>query len=106
MRINGPANDGISFTNVGNEDDDGEQVTTEVALTNDGQSERTGDGQGQKSGGYKGNHFDINKVTCRRCSKKGHYTNECKGELQGRKSADQLLMAGIEEGEFDEQFAF
>jgi hypothetical protein len=82
-----PSNDGVSFLNVDN-DEEGEP---DAALTTDGQ---------QQQNNYKGKHYDKAKVTCHRCGKKGHYAPEC--SEQERKTGEQMLMAGMENGELDE----
>jgi len=89
MRAIGPANDGVSFTNV----DTGEQDDpNEVILANNGQK---GLGSGRR---------DKSHITCHKCKKKGHYANEC----DERESGAAMLMDGIAEGEFDtdEHFQF
>jgi len=83
----GPANDGVSFTNVG-DGNDGEQE--QVALTNNGNP---------PSGGKK----DKSHITCHKCKKKGHYANECPEECQ---TGATLLMDGVTEGEFDQDSHF
>ena len=82
MRIIGPANDGVSFTNVEGEVYGGQ----DVALANSGEKKR-------------GPQKDKSHITCHRCRKKGHYASEC--EEERRKSGEAMLMAGVENGEFD-----
>ena len=53
---------------------------------------------------------DIATVTCYNCDKKGHYKSDCPNPARkdgsDRRSADQLLTAGVASGEFDDQPGF
>lgn len=101
---------GVAFTNI--EDDQQEAE----ALVNAGQSKR-GTGNGGRSGAgavkYDQNRSGKNggsEVTCHRCGKTSHYATDCPtkretGRIdiggQARQSAEQMLMTGVECGEFD-----
>jgi hypothetical protein len=91
--MRGSANDGVSFANVDGETDDTDESEAAIALTTAGQRKQE----------YK--KRDKSHVTCHRCRKKGHYANECDGERADRapesQTAEQLLMAGIQNGEVD-----
>ena len=80
-------NDGVSFLNTDERDQNDEGPDT--ALTTDGEQKNA----------YKGKNFDKAKVTCHRCGEKGHYAPECD---QKRQTAENLLMSGVADGEFDE----
>jgi hypothetical protein len=93
--LHGNANDGVSFSNVaaglGSIDEPGSEITLATNA-----SEPKKDYQRR----------DKSQVTCYRCRKKGHFANECNGErAEGqpneRQTGEQMLMAGIETGEFD-----
>jgi hypothetical protein len=58
---------GVSFLNINEHEQEGEGEGLNMALTTDGEQEKT----------YKGKIFDKSKVTCHRCGKKGHYAPEC-----------------------------
>ena len=78
----GPASDSVSFTNV-----DDNRTDPKVTLANNGQA--------KKNNGPR----DRASVICHKCgNKQGHYTNECTEECQ---SGVTMLMAGMEDGEFD-----
>jgi hypothetical protein len=107
----GPPNDGVSFLNEHGDE-------SNIALATDGEQKDT----------YKGKNYDKAKVTCHRCGKKGHYAPECNlthqqaqdaanNKKQGdqlltagtetsstsqHQTGEQLLMAGLRSGEFDE----
>jgi hypothetical protein len=94
MRTTEMPNEGVSFLNT----DDHDEEESEIALATDGQPKTN----------YKGKNFDKAKVTCHKCGKKGHYAPECEQEQrQPERQADrqqtgeQMLMAGLESGEFD-----
>eukprot|EP00978_Attheya_sp_CCMP212_P037163 scaffold173586_cov64-Attheya_sp.AAC.1 len=76
--IQGPTNDGISFTNV--EDGANNEEEPDVTLATDGKKK------------------DFPHITCHCCGKKGHYASACTEE---RQSSEQLLMAGVDDGEFE-----
>jgi hypothetical protein len=94
----GDANDGVSFTNVDME------VAGTVEEPSDGGVTLTTDGTVQKPA------KDKSHVTCHRCREKGHFANECDGERAERparrQTAEQMLMAGVESGEFDDVVGF
>jgi Zinc knuckle len=87
MRYIGPANDGVSFTNV-----DGAGQDEDVALLNTGK---------KGTDKQKGNTRDKSHITCHKCNEQGHYANECPS--QDRQSAAQMLMSGVESGAFDDE---
>ena len=92
-RINGLANDGVTFANI-------EGSEAETALVN------SGDGGGGRT------PRDKSHITCFNYGKKGHYASECKAESTADKDKDtepdehatgsQMLIAGVEHGEFDD----
>jgi hypothetical protein len=95
----GDANDGVSFTNV-------DMELADIEEAEEGGVTLTTDGTAQKP------TKDKSHVTCYRCREKGHFANECDGERQpkpksgGRQTAEQMLMAGVESGEFDDVVGF
>jgi hypothetical protein len=90
MRVLGTSNDGVAFTNVG---DDEEESTNGRQIP------------------------DKARITCWKCKKKGHYASSCPGAGSNTESATQMLtagttheesgtqmlMAGVENGELDHQ---
>jgi hypothetical protein len=76
----------------------------EVEEANNGGVTLTTDGTVQKPA------KDKSHVTCHRCREKGHFANECDGERAERparrQTAEQMLMAGVESGEFDDVVGF
>jgi hypothetical protein len=89
--IEGP-NDGVSFHNNTDENEDGEEP--DMALATDG----------QRKSNYKGKNYDKSKVSYHRCGKKGHYAPECDQEHQECQTGKQLLTAGVANGEFDQDY--
>jgi hypothetical protein len=87
MRAIGPVNDGVSFTNVDDGGDDGD-----VTLANDGQAKGGGSNNTNKK-------KDKSHIICKRCGEAGHYDDKCDGER--KTSGTNLLMDGVEQGEFD-----
>ena len=88
VQVHRPANDGVAFTNVGNENGQ-EQGTT---LTNTG-------------------NRDKSHIKCFNCQEMGHYANQCtKTRETNQESATQLLMDALESDELDDDddigFAF
>jgi hypothetical protein len=93
--LHGNANDGVSFSNVAAGLDSIDEPGSEITLATNA-SEPKKDYQRR----------DKSQVTCHRCRKNGHFTNECDGERaerqpNERQTGEQMLMAGIETGEFD-----
>jgi hypothetical protein len=94
MRILSSSSDGVNFANVDieNENESG------TALTTDGANAAAGNAVSDKS-----------NIKCYRCKKMGHYSNECTIPDK-RQTAEQMLMAGIEDGDYDDDegydFAF
>ena len=81
MRIVGQVNDGVSFTNV--DEATAPKNVASVAMVVQGAS-------GAKAKPH---------VLCFRCKQNGHYANDCPNEQE---SGATMLLAGIEEGEFNE----
>eukprot|EP00978_Attheya_sp_CCMP212_P000960 scaffold2009_cov64-Attheya_sp.AAC.1 len=82
--------DGVNFANVDIENEN-ERGT---ALTTNGEDTTVGNADKDKS-----------RIRCYRCKKMGHYSNECsKPDL--RQSGEQMLMAGLEQGDFDADEGF
>jgi hypothetical protein len=98
----GSANDGVSFSNVAAELDNIDRSGSKIALATDA--------SGQKKQDHK--KKEKAHVTCPRCQQKGHYANECDGERAKRQpdeqaeqqTGEQMLLAGIGSGEFDDDF--
>jgi hypothetical protein len=98
-------NDGVAFANI----EDG-QVGEGDTLVNAGQQGKRGT-SGNKSGSAKQDPGkQSGEVVCHRCGKTGHYAPDCpskearptSGDQGPRQSAEQMLMAGIANGEFDD----
>jgi hypothetical protein len=94
--LHGNANDGVSFSNVAAGLDSIDEPESEITLATNA-SEPKKDYHQRR---------DKSQVTCHRCRKKGHFANECDGERaerqpNERQTGKQMLMAGIETGEFD-----
>jgi hypothetical protein len=95
MRVVGLVNNWVSFANVEGDD--------EVELANDG-------GTAKK----KRTPTDKLHITCHKCHKKRHYTNECTNasgddeadEEPNRQSEATMLLAGIADGEFSGNSSF
>jgi hypothetical protein len=93
--LHGNANDGVSFSNVAAGLDNIDEPGSGITLATNA-SEPKKDYQRR----------DKSQVTCHRCRKKGHFASECDGERaerqpNERQTGEQMLMAGIETGEFD-----
>jgi Zinc knuckle len=73
----GTVNDGVSFAHI---NDDG------IIMIQKG-----------NEGNQKTNN-DKSKITCFRCDKKGHYSNECPEKGEPLESGANMLLAGIENG--------
>jgi hypothetical protein len=101
------SSDGVAFANI--EDSQGGEGET---LANAGQQSRgrQGTNNNKGSGGKPDQGKQGSEVVCHRCGKPGHYAPDCptkdaqpEGANQGpRQSAEQMLMAGIVNGEFDD----
>jgi hypothetical protein len=73
-----------------------------VAFTNIGENEtETGTTLTNVEGRNGKRKKDKFHITCHKCGSQGHYANECP-DLD-EKSGVQALMAGVEEGEFDDE---
>ena len=68
------ANDGVTFAHTGGESD--------IVLATE---EKVRKGK-----------FRTKEITCHKCGEKGHYANQC-----NKATGEQLLISGIEDGEFD-----
>jgi hypothetical protein len=81
--LHGPLNDGVSFVNVGDGDEESNNED-EVALNNNGKS-------------------NTSQIACSGCNKKGHYAVDCKEEMpiEERQTGAAMLMVRGENGEFD-----
>jgi hypothetical protein len=93
--LHGNANDGVSFSNVAAGLDRIDESGSEITLATNASKPKKDYQRRDKS-----------QVTCHRCRKKGHFASECDGERTGqqpneRQIGEQMLMAGIETGEFD-----
>jgi hypothetical protein len=84
MRMMGPSNYGVSFTNVGgDESEEGGMPFSNV---------------GQEGPPRKGKSH----IACFRCGETGNYFNECDNEEH--QSGANMLMAGTNSGEFDDEW--
>jgi hypothetical protein len=81
-------NDGVSFANIGENDQEQFDGTTNANV---------GDGQQR-------NPRDKSNIKCWKCQKMGHYSNECpkRQERQKEESGANMLLAGMEEGDLDD----
>jgi hypothetical protein len=79
--LRGPSNDGVSFNTIGEEEESA--VEPAVVLATNGAAK---------------NQNEFPHITCHRCDKKGHYASACAEE---RQTSTQMLMAGVNSGEFD-----
>lgn len=79
--LRGPSNDGVSFNTIGEEEESA--VEPAVVLATNGAAK---------------NQNEFPHITCHRCDKKGHYASACAEE---RQTSTQMLMAGVNGGEFD-----
>eukprot|EP00978_Attheya_sp_CCMP212_P000824 scaffold1720_cov37-Attheya_sp.AAC.1 len=76
--VRGPTNNGILFLNM--EDGEKNKEEADVTLATDGKKK------------------EFLHITYHRCGKKGHYASACTEE---RQTSEQLLMAGVNDGEFE-----
>ena len=83
MQMLGPANNGVAFTNV----DTNKQNEDGVALA---------------TAGKKAPPRSKAHITCHRCGVKGHYSTECKADIEEEnETSEAMLLTGVENGEFD-----
>ena len=85
MRMGGGGNEGVVFTNNGEEPENAETVLANV---------------GKKKSGKSKEH-----ITCFKCNKQGHYSNECPENDKTDDTiteAANMLISGVEEGDFEE----
>jgi hypothetical protein len=52
------------------------------------------------SGGYKGKEFDISRVRCFNCQKKGHFARDCPKLRKGHKGKFHAIVVAEEEGTY------
>jgi hypothetical protein len=94
MRVLGTNNDGVAFANV--DADEASSLST-LTSTDNRQQARA--------------RRDISHITCHKCDIRGHYASNCpelkqKIEQNKQESGVQMLMAGVEDGAFNEETSF
>jgi hypothetical protein len=94
MRALGTNNDGVAFANV-----DADEASSLSTLTSTDNRQQARARQ------------DISHITCHKCGIRGHYTSNCpeleqKLEQNKQESGVQMLMAGVEDGAFNEATSF
>jgi hypothetical protein len=89
----GSTNDGVLFANVNVGLDKITKVKTVVALMTDGVDKKANKADYLKK--------DESTVTCHPCQQNGHYVKTCDKAQVEQQTKEQVLMAGMERGEFD-----